>query len=82
MHFRSAAQAIRATRILSRGVLGRTVSREDVAMVQWEHHQRLGQAVRRRESGVEKDIGIERESGLERLQLAARSFRSYLTTEE
>jgi hypothetical protein len=44
-------------------------------------------AVRRRESGVEKDVGIERENGLERESglgtlLAAHSFHSYLTTEE
>ena len=54
MDFRSAAQAIRGTF----GVRGRTVSNEDVAMIEWEHHQRLELAVRRRESVMEKDVGI------------------------
>jgi len=52
MHLRSAAQAVRATLALHGRGLGRTVSNVDVAMIQWEHHQRLGQALRRRESGT------------------------------
>ena len=52
VHLRSAALAVIATFPLPRAGLGRAVSNADVALIQWEHHLRLEQAVQRRESGA------------------------------